>query len=67
MTKLDIENLVLEGGGVRGIAFSGAVDYLEEQNLLPKIKRFAGSSAGAMASTLLAIGYNATEFKDLLN
>lgn len=67
MTDIDIENLVLEGGGVRGIAFSGAIKYLEEKNLLHKIKRFAGSSAGAMAALLLAIGLNSIEFKELLN
>ncbi|MBQ0128550.1 MAG: patatin-like phospholipase family protein, partial [bacterium] len=40
-------NLVFEGGGVRGIAYAGALEVLEEEKILRKIKRVAGTSAGA--------------------
>ncbi|XP_035659126.1 uncharacterized protein LOC118404205 [Branchiostoma floridae] len=50
------ENLVLKGGGAKGIAYIGACQALKEAGILPNIKRFAGTSAGAITATLLAIG-----------
>jgi NTE family protein len=60
------ENLVFEGGGVKGIAFTGAVRSLEERDVMSGIKRIIGSSAGSMIASLLAIGYNANEMRDIL-
>jgi len=44
---MDLENLVFEGGGVKGIAYAGAVQSLKNHSLLEKVKRVAGTSAGA--------------------
>jgi NTE family protein len=49
-------NLVFEGGGVKGIAYAGAIYVLEEENILPDIKRVAGTSAGAITAALVAAG-----------
>lgn len=49
-------NLVFEGGGVKGIAFAGAIEVLERQGILSGIRRVAGTSAGAITATLLALG-----------
>ncbi|SVD03251.1 uncharacterized protein METZ01_LOCUS356105 [marine metagenome] len=38
-------NLVFEGGGVKGIAYSGALAVLEEHGILPQIRRVGGASA----------------------
>ncbi len=46
-------DLALEGGGVKGIAFVGAVLALDEAGY--KIQRVAGTSAGAIAATLIAV------------
>lgn len=54
-------NLVFEGGGVKGIAYGGALSVLESMNILPGIKRVAGTSAGAISACLLSIGYSASE------
>jgi NTE family protein len=51
---MNIENLVLEGGGVRAIAFMGALKYLYENNLLKNIKKVIGSSAGSIYATFIA-------------
>ena len=59
------DSLILEGGGVRGIAYIGVVQCMQDNNLLKDIKYFAGSSAGSQAASLLAIGYNADEFKEI--
>ena len=42
-------NLVFEGGGVKGIAYAGAVAVLEDKGILPGIRRVAGTSAGAIS------------------
>lgn len=65
--KCHYENLVFEGGGIRGIAFGGVVKFLEKYNLMCGIKRIAGSSAGAIVSAALAIGYTGNEITDLLD
>ena len=50
-------NLVLSGGGIRGILHLGSLKTLEEKNIFKNIKNFGGSSAGSMISLLLSIGY----------
>ena len=47
-------DLVLEGGGVKGIALVGAVDVLEERGY--EVHRVAGTSAGAMNAAVFADG-----------
>jgi len=68
-----IENLVFEGGGVRGIAYAGAIEVLEEKSILKEVKRVAGTSAGAITAALVSLNYDAasitkvvkaTDFKD---
>ncbi|XP_071136382.1 uncharacterized protein [Mytilus edulis] len=61
------ENLVFEGGGNKGLAYCGAVKLLEQLGIFPQIKRFAGTSAGAMTAALLAVGYNSNEIEESLS
>lgn len=58
-------NLVLEGGGIRGIAYGGALAELEKQAVLPHITRIAGTSAGAIQAVLLAVGYSPPEISEI--
>lgn len=60
------ENLIFEGGGIKGLAYCGCISVLEKLNLLENIKRYGGSSAGAITATLLAIGYNADEIDNII-
>jgi NTE family protein len=55
---------VFEGGGVRGIAFTGAIQAMEEEQV--EWERLAGTSAGAVIASLLACGYKSYEIRDLL-
>lgn len=57
--------LVLSGGGIKGIAMIGALSYLEEINLLQNIKRYIGTSVGGLISFLLVIGYTCNELKEI--
>lgn len=59
-------NLVFEGGGVKGIAYLGALSELEERGILPRIERVGGTSAGAINATLLALGYTLAEIRDIV-
>lgn len=58
-----IENLVFEGGGVKGLVYAGALKRMQEANLHENVKRVAGSSAGAIVSALLAAGYSPAEIE----
>ncbi len=61
-----ISNLVFEGGGVRGIAYGGALEALAKAALLPKIQRAAGTSAGAITACLVALKYSAVEISKII-
>lgn len=66
MTVLTISNLVFEGGGVRGIAYGGALEALAKAELLSKIQRAAGTSAGAITACLVALKYSAVEISNII-
>jgi NTE family protein len=57
-------DLVLEGGGLKGIGLVGAVDALETSGY--RFHRVAGTSAGSIVAALLAAGYCGAELADLL-
>lgn len=61
-----ISNLVFEGGGVRGIAYGGALEALSKAALLPNIQRVAGTSAGAITACLVALKYSAVEISTII-
>ena len=48
------ENLVMKGGGIRGIAYAGVAQVLEERGVLPQIERVSGASAGAITAMVLS-------------
>ena len=52
------KNLVFEGGGVKGIAYGGALQELEQRGVMNSIERVAGTSAGAITAALVACGYS---------
>jgi len=60
-------NLVMEGGGIRGIAYGGALLELEKRGVLAGIQRVGGTSAGAIQAALLAVGYSPAEIIDVVN
>jgi NTE family protein len=54
-----IRNLAFQGGGVKGIAYAGALAALERRGLLAGVRGVAGTSAGAFTAMLVAVGCNA--------
>jgi NTE family protein len=59
-------NLVLEGGGVRGIAYAGSIRFLEEKGLIKEVANVGGTSAGAIAALTIALGYTSKEIEHLI-
>lgn len=55
---------VFQGGGMKAIAFVGAVCYLEEHGY--RWQKLAGTSAGSIIASFLAAGYKGTELLKLL-
>lgn len=60
-----ISQLVLSGGGAKGIAYPGVVQALEDKNALKDIRSISGSSAGGISAALLASGMGAKAFDTL--
>lgn len=60
-------NLVFEGGGVKGIAYVGALQVLEEKKILDDIVRVGGTSAGAINAVLVGLNYSPAETLQILN
>ena len=61
MTKYPFRNLIFQGGGIKALAYLGTIRALEDQGVLSQIERVAGSSAGAMLSTILSFRLSAQE------
>lgn len=60
------EVLVLQGGGARGMVYTGIQQTLEDMGLLKGIKRVAGTSAGALMGLPIALGYDAKTVNEIV-
>lgn len=58
-------NLVLSGGGLNGIAYISLVNILEKKDILKKINKFAGTSAGSIFIFLISIEANMTDIYNM--
>lgn len=66
MAEQQFENLVFEGGGIKGLAYVGALEVMERQGILDEIERIGGTSAGAITALLLALGYEPAETEQIM-
>ena len=57
-------DLVFEGGGVRGIAFLGALEALADNG--HTFDRLMGTSVGGLTAALLATGHDVRSMRDLI-
>lgn len=57
-------DLVLEGGGVKGIALVGAIEVLEDAGY--RFNRVAGTSAGSIVGALVAAGFTGKELHEIM-
>ncbi|MDG5852443.1 patatin-like phospholipase family protein [Clostridium beijerinckii] len=65
--EYNFRNLVFEGGGVKGIAYLGALEILEQKGILRNIKRVGGTSAGAIIALMVGLGYSKEELYNTFN
>lgn len=59
-------NLVLSGGGLKGLAFCGVFKALEEANLRDGMVNVCSVSIGAIMGLLFVLGYSSTEIKNII-
>ncbi|KAF0232919.1 MAG: NTE family [Desulfovibrionaceae bacterium] len=59
-------NLVFKGGGVKGIAYIGAISALEDLGVLHDIRRVCGTSSGAIMAAHLALGGKAAQLGEMM-
>lgn len=58
-------SMVIAGGAIKVMAVLGIVKYLEEHNLRSNLKTFIGTSAGAIVTLMLSLGYTFLEMKKI--
>jgi NTE family protein len=61
-----IENIVFEGAGIRGLAYAGVINVLENEHKINEIKRVGGTSAGAIIALAMSLGYTSNEIETLI-
>lgn len=62
-----IINLVLNGGGIKGIGHLGAIQYMIEKKLLGNLQTIAGSSIGGIIGAFYIAGYTPEELITFMN
>ena len=62
------DTICLSGGGVKGISFIGALEYIEENKYieLQSINNFVGTSIGSIVSFFLSLDYTIEEIKEFI-
>ena len=66
-TVVKPEVLVLQGGGAKGMAYSGVIEHLEGRGMLKDIKMVAGTSAGSLMGLPVALGYSSDEINQIVH
>ena len=65
--RSQVENLVFEGAGIKGVAYSGVIKELEKTGIISKVKRVCGTSAGAIRSLMVSIGYSSSVIYQIIS
>ncbi|NDC55170.1 MAG: hypothetical protein EBZ74_13125 [Planctomycetia bacterium] len=55
------ETIILSGGAIRALALLGCLQFLKDTKQLDSIKRYVGTSMGAIISYFICIGYSPDE------
>lgn len=65
-SKEAYKRLVLSGGSIKGVAYIGALKFMEEhRETFYKIDEFVGTSIGALMCLLIVLNYSSKELKDI--
>jgi len=61
-----IKNLVFEGAGLKGIAYSGVMKQLHQLNKLDHLEKVGGTSAGAIIALAVSLGYTSEQVDSII-
>jgi len=61
LSQQQYENLVFEGAGIKGLAYSGVIEQLEIYGVVREIEKVGGTSAGAITALMVALDYSSDE------
>lgn len=62
-----IQAIVMSGGGIKGLAYIGVLEFLEKKEKLQDITTFVGCSIGAFACMLMALDYRSSVIKNVMD
>ena len=60
------KNLVFEGAGIRGVAYTGVLSELQSKGIMPAIEKVGGTSAGAIMALTVSLGYTGKEIEKII-
>lgn len=60
-SKTSFDTIVFSGGGIKGIAHLGAMQYINSKKLANGATTFIGTSAGAIVAAVMAVGLDPKE------
>ncbi|HAT2106258.1 TPA: patatin-like phospholipase family protein [Legionella pneumophila] len=61
-----IKRVVCSGGGAKGVVYPGSYKAMEDTGVFKGVEELSGASAGAITSTMLALGMPSAVFRDKL-
>ena len=56
---------MLSGGGAKGIAYTGMLHEMYRMGKIKNLTHISGSSAGAMSTSLIALGMSSKDFETI--
>lgn len=66
MIDVQLNNIVFQGGGVKGVAYIGVINALSNHKLYNGLNGFAGTSAGSICAMLCALRVPRKDFQKLI-
>jgi NTE family protein len=62
-----IKNILLSGGGTRGLCYVGILKYLEEKNIIEHIQNILGVSIGSLFGLMIILDIKSKQLRYLIN
>jgi len=66
-TTYPFKNIVFEGGGMRGLAYLGVAEVIDQYQIDQQIERVAGTSAGSILAAIISLRLSPRETVDTFN
>lgn len=63
---MEYKYLVFEGASSKIYCYLGVLDVLKDNNILKNITHYIGTSSGSIIASMLALGYQPSEIKELI-